>query len=105
MLRIKGAAVTKWSNSEAPDIELRSKPGHTFNLSTQDCIKINQAPFISQGISNLQGDQMRLCKNRQHFTKKAQITKYSPPKKRYRPSKKVPVSSIQAKKSPTDLQK
>jgi len=45
-----------------------------------------------------QGDQMRWCKNRQRFTKKAQITKYSPPKRRYRSSKKVPVSSIQAKK-------
>jgi len=39
------------------------------------------------------------------FYKKAQITEYSPLKKRYRPSKKVPVSSIQAKKSATDLQK
>jgi len=46
-----------------------------------------------------QGDQMRWCKNCQRFTKKAQITKYSPLKKPNRPSKKVPVSSIQAKRS------
>jgi len=56
-------------------------------------------------VKGKQGDQMHRCKNRQHFTKKAQITKHSPPKKRYRPSKKAPVSSIQAKKSATDLQK
>jgi len=48
---------------------------------------------------------MSWCKNCQRFTKKAQITKYSPPKRRYRPSKKAPVSSIQAKKSATDLEK
>jgi len=48
---------------------------------------------------------MRWCQNRQHFAKKVQITKYRPPKKPYRPSKKAPVSSIQAKKSATDLQK
>jgi len=38
------------------------------------------------------------CKNCQHFTKKAQITKYSPPQKAQQTFKKAPVSSIQAKK-------
>jgi len=52
-----------------------------------------------------QGDQMHWCKTASILPKKAQINKHRLPKMRYRPSKKAPVSSIQAKKSATDLQK
>jgi len=39
------------------------------------------------------------------YQKKRKLLNTAPPKKRYRPSKKAPVSSIQAKKSAADLQK
>jgi len=40
------------------------------------------------------------CKTASILPKKAQITEHSLPKMRYRPSKKAPVSSFQAKKAP-----
>jgi len=48
---------------------------------------------------------MRGCKNRQHFTKKVQKITIQPLKKALQTLKKAPVSSIQVKKSTTDLQK